>query len=344
MRSFTIGRISEIPIRINVSLLVFLPVLAYLIGNEVQISAYVTVVEAISPQAIDETALLAGNTPVLIGIVGAVGLFVGVLLHELGHSYAARYYGIEISSITLWIFGGLAQLESMSDEWDVEFWVALAGPVTSLGLGVLAYLALFVVPGGAPVVVFLIGWFAVINVSLAVFNMLPAFPMDGGRILRSLLARSYPLTTATRIAADLARVLAITMVLFATLVVFAPLLILVALFVYVAAGAEARATTLRVALDGITAGDLARRDSVRTVDHDTTVAALLDRMAADRIDAYPVVNNGRLVGLVTLPALQAVTADERATTTIESVADTAPPTCSPTTPGRGCQGTCGRTG
>ena len=186
MRSFEIGRITDIPIRLNITLVVFLPLLAWLISREEQLGFYAGVVNGIAPQAIDVAAIQSGSTPIVVGVATAVGLFVGVLLHELGHSWTARRYGVTITSITLWIFGGMAHMEDLPEDWDVELYVALAGPAMSVLVGVACYALLFVLPA-QPILVFVVGSLAIINVTLAVFNLLPAFPMDGGRVLRSLL-------------------------------------------------------------------------------------------------------------------------------------------------------------
>ena len=134
MRNFTIGSITKIPIRLNITLVVFLPLLAYLISRPEQLAAYATAVELVSPHAVDPDALASGQTPILLGITAAVGLFASVLVHELGHSWTARYFDVGITSITLWIFGGMAHMEELPEDWNVEFWIAIAGPITSLVL------------------------------------------------------------------------------------------------------------------------------------------------------------------------------------------------------------------
>jgi Zn-dependent protease len=174
--------------------------LAWLIGSGVQIGIYAGLIEQYMGISLDVSVLRAGYIPWIIGIIAAIGLFVSVTLHELGHSWVALRYGLEIESITLWILGGIAALTEIPREWNREFWIAIAGPITSVLTGVAFYLALLAVPGSAPVTAFVLGWLTVVNVTLAVFNLLPAFPMDGGRILRALLARRRPYATATRIA------------------------------------------------------------------------------------------------------------------------------------------------
>ncbi|AGN00706.1 putative metalloprotease [Salinarchaeum sp. Harcht-Bsk1] len=330
MRSLTIGRVLDIPIRINVSLLLFLPILVWLIAGQIEL--YADVVNAVSPTTVDAEVLTEGETPWIIGVVAAVGLFVGVLLHELGHSVTAMRYGIGIASITLWIFGGLARMEDLPEDWSIEFWVALAGPVTSVALAGICYLALFAIPSSAPaVLIFVVAWLAVINLTLAIFNMLPAFPMDGGRIFRALLARNRPYVEATAIAAKTGRFFGVAMVLVGVLN-FAPLLALVGFFVYVAAGAESRVVTLRDLLRDVRADDLLQTDS-STVGTDTTVQDLLQRMFEDRRTGYPVLDaNGRLAGLVSLGALRSVPPADRSTVTVADVMSRDPPTVSIETP------------
>ena len=330
MRSLTIGSVLGIPVRINVSLLLFLPILVWLIAGQIEL--YADLVNAISPTAVDVETLTEGSTPWLIGAVAAVGLFVGVLLHELGHSVTAMRYGIGIASITLWIFGGLARMEDLPEDWSIEFWVALAGPATSVGIAGVCYLALFAIPSSAPtILIFVVAWLAVINLSLAVFNMLPAFPMDGGRIFRALLARNRPYVEATAIASKTGRFFGVAMVVVG-LLSFAPLLALVGFFVYVAAGAESRIVTLRDLLRDVRADDLIQTDA-STVSTDTTVQELLQRMFEDRRTGYPVVDaDGRLAGLVSLGALRSVPATDRATATVADVMTQNPPTVSPATP------------
>ncbi|WP_248515176.1 site-2 protease family protein [Salinarchaeum laminariae] len=330
MRSITVGSIFDIPIRINASLLLFLPILVWLIAGQIEL--YGDVVNAVSPTSIEVEPLTEGSNPWIIGVAGALGLFVGVLLHELGHSVTAMRYGIPIASITLWIFGGLARMEDLPEDWSIEFWVALAGPATSLGIAVVCYLALFAIPSSAPaMLIFVVAWLAVINLTLAIFNMLPAFPMDGGRIFRALLASRRPYVEATSIAAKTGRFFGAAMVVLGILNL-APLLALVGFFVYVAAGAESRVVALRDLLRDVSAGDLLRADST-AVDDDLTVQRLLELMLEDRRSGYPVVDaDGRVVGIVSLGAIRTVPAADRSTTVVADVMSPDPPTATPETP------------
>ena len=319
MRNFTIARIWGIPIRINVSLLVFLPILAWLLGSGGQIAFYAGFIESLTGVRFDLAALRAGATPWVIGVLAAVGLFVSVTVHELGHSWVALRYGISIESITLWILGGMAALSRIPREWNREFWIAIAGPVTSVLTAGVCYAGLLAVPPGLPVVRFVLGWLAVTNVILAAFNLLPAFPMDGGRILRALLARNRPYASATRLAGRIGVIFAL---LFAVVGVlnFNVILLLLALFIYGAATTESRTVLLDELLEGVTVGDVMSRD-LATVSAGVTVADFADRMLRERRTTYLVRDDaGAVVGVATLDGLKDVPADARGTTRVGAIA------------------------
>ncbi|NLV05340.1 peptidase M50 [Haloarcula rubripromontorii] len=320
MRNFHITTVWGIPIRVNVSLLIFLPVLAWIIGSGAQIAVYAGIVSALSGVSLDLTVLTAGQTPWLIGTAAAVGLFASVALHELGHAWAAMRYGLRVESITLWILGGLANLEAMPKEWNRELVIALAGPAVSILTGLACYAALFALPASAQVTLFVIGWLAVTNIFLAVFNMLPAFPMDGGRVLRALLARKRPYATATRIAARIGTGFA---VLFAVIGVlsFSPLLLLLALFVYGAASSESRTVALAALLEGLTVDDVASPLDA-TIEADATVEDLVDRMFADRRTEFAVTRGGDVVGVVTVGDFRTLSKTEREADTVADLMDT----------------------
>jgi len=303
MRSFTLGEIWGIPIRINTSLIVFLPVLAWLIGSGGQITVYAGFIEALTGVGFDLARLRAGSTPWVIGVVAAVGLFASVTVHELGHSWVALRYGLTIESITLWILGGMAALSAVPREWNREFWIAIAGPVTSVLVAAVCYVGLLAVPGSLAVPRFLLGWLAITNVTLAVFNLLPAFPMDGGRILRALLARSRPYASATRIAGRIGVIFAFVFAIVGVFT-FQIILLLLAFFVYGAATTESRTVLLDELLEGVTVGEIATRD-VTAVPAATTVEELGERMLRERRTVYPVLGEaGRIVGVVTLEDLK----------------------------------------
>jgi Zn-dependent protease len=299
VRNYRITSIWGIPIRINISLLVVLPILAWLIGSGEQIALYSGIINGFPVVALDPAVLRAGTTPWLIGIAAAVGLFASVAVHELGHAWAARRYGIGVESITLWLLGGLANLESMPREWERELWIALAGPAASVLVAVVCYGVLVLLPSSVPVVVFVVGWLVVTNIVLTVFNLLPAFPMDGGRVLRALLARSRPYASATRTAARVGSLFAIGFVILGILS-FSPMLLLLGLFVYGAANGESRTVALETLLDGVTAADV-MSTNVRTVPAGAPLSELGERMLEDRRTTYLVADeSGSIVGIVSL--------------------------------------------
>ncbi|MFC7027010.1 site-2 protease family protein [Halomicroarcula sp. GCM10025710] len=320
MRNYHLTTVWGIPIRVNISLLVFLPILAWIIGSGAQIEVYAGLVGALAGVTFDMGRLMAGQTPWLIGTAAAVGLFASVAVHELGHSWMAMRYDLEVESITLWILGGLASLKTMPREWNREFWIAVAGPVTSILVALVCYIALLVLPASAQVTTFVVGWLAVTNLLLAVFNMLPAFPMDGGRVLRALLARNRPYASATRLAARIGTAFA---VLFAVVGVlsFSPMLLLLALFVYSAASGESRTVALSDLLDGLTVSDVAR-PATDTVEADASVEELVDKMFATRSTEFTVVRDGEAVGVVTISDFQALSKAEREADTVADLMET----------------------
>lgn len=328
MRGFKIGTAFSIPVRLNWTFLIVLPVFAFIIGTD--ITTLAELIEDVLGREIEGAALEGTYRPWLLGLGAALGLFGGVLLHEFGHSIVALRYGCRIESITLWLLGGLASFEEMPENWRQEFWIAIAGPVVSVGVGIAFYGAFLVAPSTAPSVLFLFGYLAVLNIVLAVFNMLPAFPMDGGRVLRALLARNRSRVEATQLAAGIGKAFA---VLFAIVGIFANLfLVVLAVFIYIAAAGEARQTVFKAAFDDVTVSELMTpRDQLDTVGPDTTVAELIDQMFTDRHTGYPVVENDTHVGIVTLEDATDVRDVERDAYTVADVMEREVMTVTPTT-------------
>ncbi|WP_276273270.1 site-2 protease family protein [Haloarcula litorea] len=330
MRNYRITTVWGIPIKVNVSLLIFLPVLAWLIGSGQQIELYAGIVGGLAGTELDLARLQAGPTEWLVGSAAAIGLFVSVALHELGHAWAGMRYDLRVESITLWILGGLASFTEMPREWDREFWIAVAGPITSVLVGVVCYAALLAIPSSATVALFVVGWLAVTNVTLAVFNMLPAFPMDGGRVLRALLARSRPYASATRIAARIGTLFALLFAVFGVLS-FSPILLLLALFIYAAATGESRTVALSDLLEGLTVGDVARPTQL-SIEADASVEELVDRMFADRSPEFAVTRDGEAVGVVTVADFRELSKAQREADTVADLMETDLPRLSADTP------------
>ncbi|MEY7850336.1 site-2 protease family protein [Natrarchaeobius sp. A-rgal3] len=326
IRSFRIGSLFGIPIKLDLTFLLVLPLFAYLIG--IQLGAVAEVMNLTLDAGIDVGAVTEGPMPWILGLAAAIGLFVGVILHELGHSLTAQRYGFPIDSITLWLFGGVAALSEMPEDWRQEFTIAIAGPIVSVLVGVVSYALFLVTPASLDGVRFVLAYLAVLNVALAGFNMLPAFPMDGGRVLRAFLARSKPYAKATQQAATIGKFLAILMGLFGLLAQFNIILIGVAFFVYIAASSEAQQVTMKAAFQDVTVADIMTPVSgLDTVSPRTTIAELFQRMFTERHTGYPVVESDsfgdeRLIGLVTLSDAREIDPVERDAYTVEDVMTT----------------------
>jgi Zn-dependent protease/CBS domain-containing protein len=325
MKSFRIGSLFGIPIKLDLTFLLVLPLFAYLIGA--QIEPVADILNEFLGAGIDVGYVTGGVLPWVLGFAAAIGLFVGVVLHELGHSLTAQRYGFPIDSITLWLFGGIAALSEMPEDWRQEFNIAIAGPIVSVLVGVASYVLFVLTPeafGGAR---FVLGYLAVLNVALAIFNMIPAFPMDGGRILRALLARGRPYPRATQQAASIGKLFAIAMGLFG-LFAFNIILIGVAFFVYIAASSEAQQVTMKAAFQDVTVRDImTTAGDLHTVEPDASVAELIQRMFTERHTGYPVVETDgfggeRLVGLVTLSDARDIKPVERDAYTVSEVMTT----------------------
>ncbi|ODR83564.1 metalloprotease [Haladaptatus sp. W1] len=320
MASLRLGSLFGIPIRLGISFLLILPLLAYLIGSQVGLT--VDLINGIFGTPLDPEPLTAGLLPWLLGVGAALGLFASVLLHELGHSLVARRYGLETESITLWFLGGLAQFTELPDDWRQEFSIAIAGPIVSVALGVLFYGSFELLAGRLPAVRFVIGYLAVLNVVLAVFNMLPGFPMDGGRVLRAVLSRNRSRLQATRIAAAVGKGFAFLLGI-AGVFTFNLFWILIAFFIYIAATSETSQEVMQAAFEGLTVREIMTPVAeLDTVAPETSINTLLDRMVRERHTGYPVVDGDDLVGIVTLEDVQERASDRRDDSTVNNIMST----------------------
>jgi Zn-dependent protease/CBS domain-containing protein len=241
----------------------------------------------------------------LVGLLFILAVFGTIVLHELGHALTARRFGIRTRDITLLPIGGLARLERLPDVPRQELWVALAGPAVNFAIAAITWVVL-VAAGLDPVESIRSGSmdlgtrFLLTNVWLALFNLIPAFPMDGGRALRALLAERMDYVTATERAASLGQGLAL---LFGFLGLFTnPFLVFIALFVWMGASAEASSASVRTAIAGIPVGRAMITD-FRHVDVADSLQRAADLVIAGSQRDFPVLEAGRLVGVLTREAL-----------------------------------------
>jgi len=265
LQSFKIARVMGIPIELHITFILLLVVVFYFWGLE--------------------------------GLILYMFLFTSVVLHELGHSYVAKKYGVKIERILLLPIGGMAMMSEISKEG--EFKIAIAGPLVSLVLGsvllgistvtdyTLAEYPLFQTVGG-------------LNILLGIFNLLPAFPMDGGRVFRSLLSKLTKMSylKATKLASTIGQYFALLLLIFG-LINFNVILVLIAIFIYFGASQEYRALVADTLFQNVPAKEIMSKNIVY-VNSEDTVDDVLTVMLENRFLGYPVLENGNIVGTITM--------------------------------------------
>jgi len=297
-----------IPIKLHITFLLILPFIAF---------AFATSPAPLGFNNVPDIWLCAG-----LSLLGAIFLFVCVLIHELAHSYVAVHNGIKIGGITLFLFGGVSEMEDIPRNPKVEMVMAFVGPAISIVLGVIFTAIYFLIPGLRDVNSYtgtMVALLAYMNIALGIFNIIPAFPMDGGRVLRGFLAERMPYIKATRIAVSIGKLFAYLLALLGILTWPVGLwFIVIALFIYIAAGGEESSTTQSLALEGIKVSDIMTKD-VHTLDGNTSVAQCIDTMFKLKHLGYPVLENNKMVRIITLTDVSRVSVDARATTPIKNV-------------------------
>ncbi len=283
----------------------------------------------------------SSSTPFLLAIASAFGFFGSIVLHELGHAFVALRHGIGISSIQLWIFGGMARMSRESDSPRTEFQVAVAGPLvtlaivvvlTAIGVGAAGWgdfreAALVESSAGTSGVLAMVAWLAMINFLVLIFNLLPAFPMDGGRVVRAIAWwRSGNRASATRFAANLGRVFGYLFVGAGLLLVFDGYIfggVWLALIGFVVNG-SARAATAQTALTSniseLVVSDIMDREPVTIPDELTVEQALDEYFLRYRWPWFPVVDAAhRFLGLVARDKADEVPEISRTTSRVADV-------------------------
>ncbi|MDI4665067.1 site-2 protease family protein [Xanthobacter autotrophicus] len=286
--SLTIGRLGETAIRIHVTFLLFLVWIW---------AAYYRA---------------GGSSAAWEGVLFVALLFGCVLLHELGHVFAARHYGVKTPDITLWPFGGIANLERIPEKPSQELVVAIAGPLVNVVIALVLLIVLNMSLGGTDITAetlakiedprtSILVKLAGANIFLVVFNLIPAFPMDGGRVLRALLAMNMGYSKATATAASIGQGLAIGMGL---LGIFTnPMLMIIGVFVFLAASGEAGQAQLKEASRGLLVSD-AMITHFETLGPQSTVDDAADALIRSTQKEFPVVDGaGHLRGVLTRDAM-----------------------------------------
>ncbi len=224
-RGLTIFRVRGIPVKLHVSLIVFLPLVALMATRQL---GYVASALGIPRSAFE-------LPPIVWGGILAVGLFVAVLAHELCHSLIAIRYGARVRGILLMMLGGISFIEDDLPPRR-EAWMAFAGPLASFAIAVVCFALFRLLPLPAEAGAALLA-FSMTNAVIGAFNLIPAFPLDGGRVLRGLLAGRLGMERATVVAARVGKILAVALAIYAAMTLN-PILLLIAWFVYAGAGAE----------------------------------------------------------------------------------------------------------
>ncbi len=294
--NLTVGRFGGVELRLNWSLLAVVALIVWSLSDGVFPS---------------QNPGLSHNTYLGMAVVASLLFLASIALHELGHSWVARREGIEVDSITLWLFGGVSQLNGRFKSPGIEFRVAAAGPLVSIVLGVL--FVVIALAGAPSEVDGVAAWLGYINLLLAAFNLLPAAPLDGGRVLHSILWRAKgDFAWATRVASEVGQGFAYLFIaLGLAMFIFegsfsGAWLAFIGWFLLQGARAEARYVATEQALGGLRVRDLMVRHPV-TVDADSTIGRFMDDVAGShRFTTYPVLDGGRPVGLLAFASVAAV--------------------------------------
>jgi Zn-dependent protease/CBS domain-containing protein len=250
-------------------------------------------------------------------------LFVFVVFHELAHSIIARHYGIKVRKIILYPIGGVSEIEEIPDNPSQEWRMAVAGPVTSLLIGVFL-LGFSLVISTQTLTIYTLTTFtgnfltdlAMLNILLGGFNLIPAFPMDGGRVFRALLAERLKYSDATRYAVNLGKIFGIAMILIGFIYNF--FLILVGIFVYIGASEEAEQTIISTALAGVRVKDVMKSE-IGSVTPQQTLTEALEMMFNNRYHDALVEKEGFFQGIITWNELMKVKPEERSALRVEQM-------------------------
>ncbi|MGR6321420.1 site-2 protease family protein [Micromonospora soli] len=312
--SFRLGRVAGVPVGVNWSVLVIFVLIAWALSASLFPRSY--------PGHSAAAYLVAG-------LSASIVFFFGLLAHEVAHAVIAKRNGIEVEGITLWLFGGVSELKGEAKDPGAELRIAGVGPLVSLVLGLFfaAIAGVLALAGAHGLVLGALSWLAGINVLLAIFNVLPAAPLDGGRLLRAAVWKATgDRTKAAVVAARAGWGLGILLIglgiwrFVAGAGVGGLWLALIGWFLIGAAGAEERQARMGTALRGVRVADV-MTPQPQTASKDMTVADFVDHhLFTYRHSALPLTEDGgRPIGLVTLDRVRGIPADRRVSTTLGEV-------------------------
>lgn len=306
--SFTVGHLFGIPVKIHASLIIILPFFAWAFGSNI---IYLT-----ENTDIARRQLLLN--PYLLGLIMAVMLFVSILIHELAHSLVAKKKGVETTDITLMLFGGMANIEEIAKDPQIEVKIAASGPGASL---VIALVFIFIGTFAPNFILedlrLIILYTGQLNLFLAVFNLLPAFPSDGGRILRAIIAQKTSFRRATEIASRVGKIFAWV---FGILGFISGnfILVFIAFFIYIGASQEHQFSNIKSALSNLKVKNLMTQN-VKTVPVNMSVHRLIEKMFKDKHSGFPVLRNEKVVGIVTMEDAKKIPQEEYRNTPVQTI-------------------------
>lgn len=309
--SITIGKISGIPIKLHISFIIALPFIAWAVSTNIETMA--------NMMSIPYQNMIISDY--IFGLLITIFLFVSVGLHELGHSFVARSKGQKINSITLMLLGGMAEIKEMTEDPGDELKISIIGPMVSLAIGLtMILIAQLISSILLPDLVFLILYLGQLNVFLAVFNMIPAFPNDGGRVLRAFIARKKDFLAATKIAVSVSKVIVF---IFGVIgfIYGNFILILIAFFIYMRANQEFQYSVIKDSLSDLKVQDLMSQD-VSYISGDITVNELLQKMLHKSHSGYPVIEEGKLVGCVTMEDIRSIKSERHGNVLVKEIMST----------------------
>lgn len=261
---------------------------------------------------------LTPGTYIAMGVISALLLFACVLIHEISHSYTANKLGLDISEITLFIFGGVAQLTKEPENADVELKIAIAGPLASLFLAIVFWIAASLTDKTAyPVLNSIFAYLAMINMVLLIFNMIPGFPLDGGRVFRAIWwKRTGDIRRATKVASQTGKGFAMFLIILGFLEFLTGNFtgglwsVLIGVFVQQAAESGYQQVVIKKALEGVRVKDVMSKPVV-TVKEDYSVGeAINDYFFKYHFISFPVTSNGHVTGLLNLNNVRGIDKDK----------------------------------